>query len=133
MKLQRILETCIYAQDLEAAEVFYSDVLGLDLYLREVGRHLFFKLDSSMLLIFNPDRTMELGTDIPPHGAYGQGHIAFAIRQDELGPWQNRLTEKGVPIEAEVAWPNGGISIYFRDPAGNSLEFTTPDTWQYAE
>ena len=37
---------------------------------------------------------------------------------------------KGVAIESEVSWPNGGHSIYIRDPAGNSLEFATPDIWE---
>jgi catechol 2,3-dioxygenase-like lactoylglutathione lyase family enzyme len=32
-------------------------------------------------------------------------------------------------IEAEVEWPKGGRSIYFRDPSGNSLEFAESKIW----
>ena len=32
-------------------------------------------------------------------------------------------------IEKEVEWPKGGRSLYFRDPAGNSVELVTPGVW----
>ena len=35
----------------------------------------------------------------------------------------------GVEIEVDYLWPGGGRSIYFRDPAGNSLEFAEPSIW----
>ena len=38
-----------------------------------------------------------------------------------------------VSIEAEVEWPNGGFSIYLRDPAGNSVELATPSIWGLGE
>jgi hypothetical protein len=34
-----------------------------------------------------------------------------------------------VAIESDFAWPGGGRSLYFRDPAGNSLEFAEPAIW----
>jgi catechol 2,3-dioxygenase-like lactoylglutathione lyase family enzyme len=40
-----------------------------------------------------------------------------------------RLTAAGVAIESEVRWPKGGRSIYFRDPAGNSLECAEAKIW----
>ncbi len=39
------------------------------------------------------------------------------------------LVAQGIVIEAEVEWPPGGKSIYFRDPAGNSVELVTPGVW----
>ncbi len=44
--------------------------------------------------------------------------------------WKDRLSALGVAIEAEVAWPGGGRSIYIRDPAGNSVELVTPQIWR---
>jgi len=49
-----ITETCLYAESLDAAEHFYSDVMGFELVMKEEGRHLFYKCDNGMLLIFNP-------------------------------------------------------------------------------
>ena len=36
--IEALVETAIYADDLELAERFYRDVLGLDLTAREEGR-----------------------------------------------------------------------------------------------
>ena len=43
--------------------------------------------------------------------------------------WRERLREYRVAIEHEEAWPRGGHSLYFRDPAGNSVELITPGLW----
>lgn len=42
----------------------------------------------------------------------------------------SRLLSHGVAIEADFLWPNGARSIYFRDPAGNSLECAEARLWQ---
>ena len=39
------------------------------------------------------------------------------------------LEKEGVFIEADFELPEGGRSIYFRDPAGNCLEFAEPRIW----
>ncbi len=133
MKLEKVLETCLYCQNLDAAEEFYTDILGLKIYSKVAGRHLFFKLAESMLLIFNPDKTMEAEQDVPPHGAYGEGHIAFAIQENEITRWKKALSAKKIAIEAEVTWPTGGVSLYFRDPANNSIELASPKIWRFNE
>ncbi len=38
-----------------------------------------------------------------------------------------------MPIESEGRWPGGGYSIYFRDPAGNSIELATAAVWGLEE
>jgi Lactoylglutathione lyase and related lyases len=126
----RIIEACIYVSDVDCAEDFYSKLLGIKPYAKVEGRHVFFKLENSMLLIFNPEYTKK-SVDVPPHGCFGQGHIAFAIREDEIEDLKEKLRELGIEIEAEVNWKNGGRSIYIRDPFGNSVEFTTPKIWGY--
>jgi catechol 2,3-dioxygenase-like lactoylglutathione lyase family enzyme len=35
----------------------------------------------------------------------------------------------GIEIEADFRWPNGARSLYFRDPAGNSVELADPAIW----
>ena len=66
-----------------------------------------------------------------PHGADGPGHICFRASGAEIDEWRGHLSENGVEIEMDFEWPQGGRSIYFRDPAGNSLEFAEPRIWGY--
>jgi catechol 2,3-dioxygenase-like lactoylglutathione lyase family enzyme len=132
--LDRILETALYVDDLDAAEDFYVRVLGLVVYGKVPGRHLFFKLPGQMLLLFNAAATSQpLRADaklpVPPHGARGAGHVCFAASAEAIVAWRGRLEVHGVTIESDFYWPSGGRSIYFRDPAGNSLEIAEPKLW----
>lgn len=125
----RVIETSLYVDDLIEAERFYSEVLGLEAFARAKGRHLFFRVARGVLLLFNAEKTAIKAGEVPSHGASGPGHVAFAASRREIERWIGRLEGAGVEIEADVEWPAGGRSIYFRDPAGNSLELTTPETW----
>jgi len=130
--VREVLETSVYASDLAAAERFYGSVLGMEVITRAEGRHVFFRCGRGVFLVFNPERTLEGGA-LPPHGARGAGHMAFAVAEAELDAWRGQLAEHGVVIETEVAWPAGGRSLYFRDPAGNSIELGTPALWTLPE
>ncbi len=129
MQLGRIIETCLYVDNLAAAKEFYESILGLKAFAVLEGRHVFFQCGGGVFLLFDPAASEKASGDVPPHGARGPGHAAFEVSAAELWAWRERLGEHEVPIEAEVAWPGGGRSLYFRDPAGNSLELTTPETW----
>ena len=134
MKPTGVIESCLYAADLEAEEVFFSRVLQLEVILREKGRHVFFRCGESVVLVFDPAHTSSEpttvnGSPVPLHGATGPGHIAFRIEETDLEKWRAQLADADVAVESEVSWPNGGRSIYFRDPAGNSIELVTPKLW----
>ena len=133
MTISGILETILYADDLDAAEGFYSGLLGLEKIARAGRRHVFFKCGDQVLLVFDPAETMKppapSALPVPPHGAVGPGHICFKASAEEIGDWRERLEQHGVAIEADFEWPQGGRSIYFRDPAGNSVEFAEPRIW----
>jgi catechol 2,3-dioxygenase-like lactoylglutathione lyase family enzyme len=129
MKIHAVIETAIYVDDLDRAETFYRNVLGLLVVGKEPGRHVFFQVgESSVLLAFLAAATLA-GDSLPPHGAKGPGHFALGIDQAALDAWRQKLQKHGVIVEKEVTWPGGGISVYFRDPAGNSAELITPRVW----
>jgi catechol 2,3-dioxygenase-like lactoylglutathione lyase family enzyme len=130
--IDRVLETILYVDDLNAAERFYRDVLGLELDSRKDGLFVFFKCGDGMLLLFEPEAA-STGRHVPAHGAHGPGHACFAVAEDDLDGWKRRLETAGVAIEQELDWPRGGRSFYFRDPAGNSLELATPKIWGLPE
>ena len=129
MQPRGILETCLYVDNLEVAERFYRSVLRLEFVGRQEGRHVFFRCGDHMLLIFNPERTRKRESSVPHHGANGPSHIAFSVSESELDAWRAHLEDEGVEIERTVDWPQGGASLYFRDPAGNSLELAVPRIW----
>lgn len=138
MQPHGILESALYAPNLSATADFYVTVLGLTVDSQLDDRHVFFKFASGMLLLFNPAETQHVGhpvngSIIPAHGATGAGHIAFCVFERELTAWRGRLRQHHVPIESEVTWPGGGHSLYFRDPAGNSVELATPALWKMQE
>lgn len=129
-----ILESALYVTDLAAAEKFYTDVLGLDLLGKVDGRHLFFRCGDGVLLVFNAEATKvppapDAKLKVPPHGTVGDGHLCFAASADEIVRWRAHLERKKIAIESEFEWPQGGRSIYIRDPSGNSIEFAEPRIW----
>lgn len=128
-RVRRVFETSLYGTDLAALESFYRDVLGLEVLSRFGERGTALRCGEGMLLLFDPEAARAGGgAGVPAHGARGPGHVAFAVTLDELAAWRDRLTGAGVDIESEVEWTNGR-SIYFRDPAGNSVELATPGIW----
>jgi catechol 2,3-dioxygenase-like lactoylglutathione lyase family enzyme len=131
----RILETALYAEDLDAAEGFYGGLLGLEKIGRVGQRHVFYRCGPGMLLIFNPAASRippDSGSlPVPTHGATGHGHLCFRATAAELDAWTRDLAAAGIVIEADFRWPNGARSIYVRDPAGNSVEFAEPGLWGY--
>lgn len=136
-QVDHILEASLYVSDLQAAEVFYTEVLGLTFHSKLEGRHVFFRCGAQMVLLFNPEATAD--PELTPrglglHGARGPGHLAFGVTEDEIDVWRAHLERHGVEIEQEIDWGGRrGRSIYFRDPDGNSLEFATAALWGLSE
>lgn len=126
----RVYETVVYASDVDRTTAFYRDVLrlrqidGPDQYSAALRLG-----DDSVLLIFDPTRSATAGRPVPAHGAVGAGHIAFAVGPGALSAWRRRLSELGVELEQEQAWGDDGESLYFRDPAGNSVELVEGEIW----
>lgn len=134
MQPSAILESALYVADLDVAEKFYGEVMGLERIAGVEGRHAFFRCGQCVLLLFNADATRQppkpdARLPVPPHGTTGHGHLCFAGTASEIEDWKMRLEGEGIAIEADFEWPNGGRSIYFRDPDGNSLEIAEPRIW----
>ncbi|WP_112874742.1 VOC family protein [Paracoccus endophyticus] len=132
------LETALYADDLAAAEAFWTGVMGLAVIARVPGRHVFFRTADSprsqVLLVFDAHATVrppapDARLPVPPHGAVGPGHACLAAAPETLDDWRAHLESRGIAIEADFRWPNGARSIYLRDPAGNSIELADPAIW----
>ena len=132
-KLDGILETALYTDDMVQAHRFYEDVLELEPIFADDRLCAYGIADRDVLLLFQRGTTTETvtmpGGTIPGHDGSGPLHVAFAVGRDQLDEWERRLVSRRVEIEGRTDWPRGGRSIYFRDPDGHLLEFATPGLW----
>ena len=132
-KLDGVLETALYTDDMQRARAFYEGTLALEPIFSDSRLTAYGVAGRSVLLIFKRGSatqtvTMPGGT-IPGHDGAGPLHVAFAVGKDELADWERHLNASGVAIEGETQWSRGGRSIYFRDPDGHLLELATPGLW----
>jgi catechol 2,3-dioxygenase-like lactoylglutathione lyase family enzyme len=126
----RTYETVVYATDVEPTTAFYRDVLQLRQIDGPDEHSAALRLGGdAVLLIFDPARSSMAGRPVPAHGAVGPGHVAFSVGPGELVGWRRRLSELGVALEQEQSWGDHGESLYFRDPAGNSVELVEGEIW----
>ena len=132
MKFTKIVETCIYSSKLKEMKDFYMNKLGLDFVSEENGRHVFLKAGKSMLLIFNPESTLNDSISIfPIHGAITPPsivHFALEINTADYEKWKDLLSKKQINIEKELKIGNSRL-VYFRDPSGNVVELITENAW----
>lgn len=128
-----ILEAALYVDDLDAAERFYGEILGLTRIQRVEDRHVFYRVGGAVLLLFNPEQTEQPPNNpelpVPPHGARGAGHVCLVLTRDEIDAMRKHLLNWNIPVDAEFDWPSGARSLYIRDPAGNSVEFAEGHLW----
>ena len=125
MNFIKIKETCLYVEDLEQIKQFYHVDLGLPIIHYEPGKHLFFRLGSSVLLCFNPNDSKTKATP-PAHFGGGKQHVALEVKKSDYVKAKEEIKSKGISIIDEVTWKSGQESFYFEDPAGNILEMV-PD------
>lgn len=129
MRPHRVYETVLYADDVAATARFYEAMLGLRVVAGPDELMAALRIeDGGVLLIFDPRRASKPGRAVP-HGASGAGHVAFSVLDGELDAAAAGLRAHGVELERETEWPQGGRSVYFRDPAGNSLELVEGEVW----
>ena len=126
-KLDGILESSLYVDDLPRAVRFYQDIFGFpvisDFGERGCAMH---AGPRQVLLLFKKGASR---TIVSPHDGDGELHIAFAISASELAAWESGLVQQGIAVEEKRNWDRGGWSIYFRDPDRHLLELATPGVW----
>jgi catechol 2,3-dioxygenase-like lactoylglutathione lyase family enzyme len=132
-RISGVLETALYVDDLPRAARFYEDIVGLKRIFADERLAAYEAGAASVLLLFRRGSTLETvtmpGGTIPPHDGHGPLHVALAIPAQALPGWERHLGACKIAIEGRTHWPQGGTSIYFRDPDGHLLELATPGLW----
>ncbi len=132
--VEGLLETSLYAGDLEWTAAFYRDLFGFRA-LVESPRLVAFEViaEKHVLLVFQAGATEDDVRDargtIPGHDGGGRLHLALSIAAADLEAWRRRLGGQAIEISGEYRWPRGGTSLYFRDPDGALVELATPGLW----
>jgi catechol 2,3-dioxygenase-like lactoylglutathione lyase family enzyme len=128
MPVTGVSELVLEVLDLDAAERFYAEDLGLPVVERWGDRE--------AVWVMAGDRT-RIGLWKPQVGlAGGRGgihvHFAMHISEDDYDAAVHRLKERGLEVE-EVAFGPGGRSAYVTDPDGNVVELWTWDVAGHLE
>lgn len=127
LKLDDVTHWSIPVNDLEEAERFYQDILGLDYQGRLGNSHMacFTIAGQSILLCQRNDpvvRTPEQDNRL---------HHSFTVRPEVFDKACKLFQAQGIPIIELVYRERGffpGRELYFLDPSGNLLELRDP-TW----
>jgi catechol 2,3-dioxygenase-like lactoylglutathione lyase family enzyme len=130
MKISRVIETALYCENVPEMVSFYQNLFDFPLLMEASDRGAFLGCGDSILIIFNRNLTTLESQRVPSHGSTGPGHTALEIDNGSINLWKQHLTEKGISIEKEVNWEHTkATSIYFRDPANNSIELAEKSLW----
>ena len=118
LTIRGLYEIAIRVRDLEQSEVFYRDVLGLEVGLRdEKRRWLFLRAggDAGMVVLQEEQ------------GAWPTQHFAFTVTDADIDEAVGTLRARGLPVKGPVyhAWMPAK-SVYFSDPDGHDLELCAP-------
>ena len=132
-KIDGLLETGLYVDDMARSTAFFTEILGLRCMLSTERLTAFDAGQKGVLLLFKRGASVEdmpiAGGILPGHDGTGTLHMAFAIPVESYDEWRSHLTASGITIRSEVRWPAGGRSIYFEDPDRHVLELATPGLW----
>jgi catechol-2,3-dioxygenase len=117
-----LVELTLEVPDIDAAERFYMEGVGLRLLSRDRDRTWLAVGDATRLGLWSPG-AKEFGDRGGRHV-----HFAFSTAPRQLDRLARRLRARGVEVRGPVEHEGGDRSAYFEDPAGNVVE-----AWDFLE
>ena len=105
--------------DLDRAERFYVDVLGMSVDMRLPDQRLLRYGDGNCALFLVPDRAPGNLSQIDD--PLGKSHHAFEVSWDDLKRARGLFAELCIPCHTPIDWGDHEC-LYFLDPDGNLLE-----------
>ncbi len=105
--------------DLDRAERFYVEVLGMSVEMRLPDQRLLRYGDGNCALFLAPDRVQ--GGLALIESPLGKSHHAFEVSWTDLERARRLFAERDIPHHAPIDWGDHEC-LYFLDPDGNLLE-----------
>ena len=133
LKVSGITETALYVDDLNRAIAFYMELFGCAVIRRDERFCALRIAEEQVLLLFRRGGSLQPnifeGGVVPAHDGSGPLHVCFGMSKADVERWEEQLRSHGIGVESRVKWPNGAISLYFRDPDNHAVELATPGLW----
>lgn len=125
MKLERLDHFGIEVVDLERAERFYTQVLGLGVVVH-LGDQTLLRCGDQNLALFRVARAPLAAEERRERIGHplGRGHQAFRVNRADFQAARERLTAAGVECAKRIDWGDHDC-LYFLDPDGNLLEIVS--------
>ena len=120
VKPKQLGHLVLRVRDLESAESFYTEVLGLEVTSRRPGVMVFMSAGEASHEL----ALMSVGPDAPgpEQGRVGLYHFAWEMESfEDVKRLYGELKEKGVRI-AGIGDHGISLGVYFFDPDGNEME-----------
>lgn len=120
MRLLELDHFGIDVVDLDRAERFYTEVLGLEIAQRFGHHQVLLRCGGQMLALFER-------RDLPPRptdridNPLGKGHHAFKVSLEDFQAARELFKTRGVFMYGPIDWGDHDC-LYFLDPDGNLLE-----------
>lgn len=119
LRCRRLDHFGVDVADLERAERFYTEVLGMSVEMRLPDQVLLRYGDGRCALFLEPDR--QPGGLDQVANPLGKAHHAFEVDAADLGRALSLFAARGIPHHAPIDWGDHDC-LYFLDPDGNLLE-----------
>jgi catechol 2,3-dioxygenase-like lactoylglutathione lyase family enzyme len=133
-----LAELVLVVDDVPAAARFYEDVVGLRPELEASAEWAWFWAGEEgarqRVALHRGPLLFEEHSPYPAGERFGRVHFALEVARPDLDTAVDRVRDAGVEVHGpvELVWM-GARSYYFYDPAGNLLEFWSPDPGGQAE
>jgi lactoylglutathione lyase len=118
LPIRGLYEVAIRVRDLAKSEVFYREILGLEVGIRDDRRRMVFLRagGEAGMVVLQEDK-----------GTWPLQHFAFRVEEADLEAATAALVDQRVAVEGPVfhEWMPAK-SIYFSDPDGHDLELCAP-------
>jgi catechol 2,3-dioxygenase-like lactoylglutathione lyase family enzyme len=119
IRVKRLDHFGVDVRDLDRAERFYADVLGMAVEMRLPDQRLLRYGDGRCALFWKPGAAAPDPSIIA--NPLGQSHHAFEVAWDDLAAARRLFAERGILHHAPIHWGDHDC-LYFLDPDGNLLE-----------